>query len=199
MFNFTFLIFHSLVHEMLTISWLTSFRLCPLIYQWIVVSHHICCHMSPAANLPPSPPDLDLIRLLLRLSSSPNTNVSFISDPSTTDVMGYPVVCRLFMQQSCSIHVPSTLDITQEHNRRRLRTCLNIDAACTRSQNISLLEVHCSNHVTRSICYHNNVVPYFVNLVSCAPLADGFILPDPAMFVPSPYKIHTPMWNSTTA
>jgi len=54
MFNFTFLVFHSFVHEMPTIRWLTSFRLCPLIYQYIVVSHHTCCHNEPSSKSPPS-------------------------------------------------------------------------------------------------------------------------------------------------
>lgn len=76
--------------------------------------------------------------------------------------MGYPGVQRLFMQQSCSIHVPSTLDIYNAGTQSQTFAYLfEYWCCCTRSQNISLLEVHCSNHVTRSICYHNNVVPYF--------------------------------------
>jgi len=39
---------------MRTISWLTAFRLCPLIYQWIVVSHHIYCHIEPSSKSPSS-------------------------------------------------------------------------------------------------------------------------------------------------
>ena len=103
--------------------------------------------------------------------------------------MGYRGVRRLFVQQSCSIHVPSTLDIyiTQEHNRRRLHTCLNIDAAVLALNIFHSLKfivpiMRLGQSVTTTMLSHTSV-----DLVSCAPLTDGFIPSDSALFVPSPY------------